>query len=97
MRRRNTFIDKTGVRFLINSVTGKTATKAVISGLEREEIKKALKALKRDHRHPFMLYFSGYKYEEIAKKLNIPLGTVKTRIYKARKQLKASLSDYQKT
>lgn len=42
---------------------------------------------------PFMMYFRGYKYLEIADKLNLPLGTVKNRIHIARKQLMEALTD----
>lgn len=42
-------------------------------------------------RNPFILYFEGYKYAEIAEMLNEPLGTIKSRIHFARKLLKAEL------
>jgi RNA polymerase sigma-70 factor (ECF subfamily) len=45
------------------------------------------------YRTPFMLYVDGYKYEEIAEKLGIPVGTVKSRIFTARERLKAMLGD----
>ena len=37
---------------------------------------------------PFLLAFEGYKYDEIADELNVPLGTIKSRIFMARKKLK---------
>lgn len=42
-------------------------------------------------RNPFILYFEGYKYHEIAQMLNEPLGTIKSRIHFARKLLKAQI------
>lgn len=42
---------------------------------------------------PFMMYFRGYRYLEIAEKLNVPIGTVKNRIHIARKQLMESLEE----
>ena len=45
------------------------------------------------HRTPFMLYVEGYKYEEIARKLGLPLGTVKSRISTARQRLKAIIEE----
>ena len=41
-----------------------------------------------------MLYFDGYKYNEIADMLNEPLGTIKSRIHFARKLLKEHLTRY---
>ena len=35
----------------------------------------------------------GLTYEETAKKLGVPLGTVKSRVYKAKKELAEKLSD----
>lgn len=37
---------------------------------------------------PFMMHHTGYRYEEIAEELDIPIGTVKSRIFFARKKLK---------
>jgi len=52
-------------------------------------LKKVLTRLKEDHRVLIDLsYFQGYTHEEIAKALNIPLGTVKTRIRSALMQLR---------
>jgi RNA polymerase sigma-70 factor (ECF subfamily) len=38
--------------------------------------------------------FEGYKYEEIAEQLDVPLGTVKIRIHVARQRLMERLKDY---
>ncbi len=44
-------------------------------------LRKVLTSLKEDHRVLIDLsYFQGYTHDEISKTLNIPLGTVKTRI-----------------
>jgi len=59
-----------------------------------EDIQYALKSLEPEHYIPFIRYFEGYKYHEIAKELNIPLGTVKTRIHIARGILKKKLKVY---
>lgn len=41
------------------------------------------------------MYVAGYKYNEIAEKIGLPLGTVKSRIFFARKRLREQLKDYQ--
>ncbi|PWS29678.1 RNA polymerase sigma factor [Pedobacter paludis] len=58
------------------------------------DIQKALSSLDDDCRIPFQRYFEGYKYQEIADELSIPLGTVKTRIHQARLELKKFLRTY---
>lgn len=60
----------------------------------REDVNKALSQLSSDYYTPFIKYFEGYKYHEIAEMLSIPIGTVKTRIHVARKALKHSLKIY---
>lgn len=59
-----------------------------------QEITKAIDALEDNLRTPFSLYLSGYKYHEIAEKLALPLGTIKSRIYFARQELQSVLKDY---
>lgn len=59
-----------------------------------EDINDALSSLSDDYYVPFTMYFEGYKYHEISDHLNIPIGTVKTRIHVARKVMKKTLSAY---
>lgn len=59
-----------------------------------KEISKALNAFSDDYRIPFNMFVAGYKYNEIAEKMNLPLGTVKSRIFFARKRLREELKDY---
>lgn len=58
------------------------------------DIQNALSRLPKNYYDPFMQYFEGYKYEEIAEHLQIPIGTVKTRIHMARHMLKKMLKPY---
>lgn len=60
--------------------------------LQVEYIDQAITSLPDNLKQPFMLYFEGYSYDEIAERFEIPLGTVKSRIHHARKKLKKSLS-----
>ena len=62
--------------------------------LSASEITGAIEAMPEEYSRPFSLYVSGYKYEEIAKELSLPLGTVKSRIFFARKRLQTRFADY---
>lgn len=42
---------------------------------------------------PFLMFYKGYEYKEIAGHLDIPIGTVKSRIFLARKKLKGLIND----
>lgn len=55
--------------------------------LINETLKTAIDNLKPEMRLIFMKYFEGYKYHEIAEEYDLPLGTVKSRIFLARKEL----------
>jgi len=69
---------------------------AVESKFVLGDIHKALATLPSEYYVPFIRYFEGYKYHEIADELNIPIGTVKTRIHMARSLLKKYLKMYGK-
>jgi len=58
------------------------------------EINQAIENLENELRVPFSLYLSGYKYHEIAEQLGLPLGTIKSRIFFARKELQDTLKAY---
>ena len=59
-----------------------------------KEITQALEGFTDDYRIPFNMYVAGYKYNEIADKMGLPLGTVKSRIFFARKRLRDQLQDF---
>ena len=59
-----------------------------------QEITKAINGLNDELKVPFSMFLSGYKYNEIADKLNVPLGTVKSRIFFARQELQKVLKDF---
>ncbi len=58
------------------------------------EISTILAGFPADYRQPFSMHVAGYKYEEIAAALKMPLGTVKSRIFFTRKRLREILKDY---
>ncbi len=59
-----------------------------------KEIYKKIALLEEEFRVPFQLFLNGYKYKEIAERLELPLGTVKSRIFFTRKKLCRCLSEY---
>ena len=59
-----------------------------------KEITAAINSFSDDYRIPFSMHVAGYKYNEIAEKMNLPLGTVKSRIFFARQRLQQTLKDY---
>ena len=65
-----------------------------VENVNLEEIHAAINKLDKVFKQPFMMHFSGYKYEEIAEELELPMGTVKNRIHVARKILMESLKGF---
>ena len=93
MVRKNTFIDTTDNLHFINSMESSTNNEA-ISSFAMNDINNAVGSLEDAYKTPFMMHFRGFKYHEIAEKLEIPIGTVKNRIHIARKELKQMLYMY---
>lgn len=58
------------------------------------EITRILGTFPDECRQPFSMHIAGYKYEEIAEQLSMPLGTVKSKIFLTRKRLREILHDY---
>lgn len=91
--KQNTIFDSSPNEFLLNH------NQAVISGtaesdLRVKDIQEAIHKLPEIFRNPFLLYFDGFKYHEIADMLQEPLGTIKSRIHFARKLLKSQIHRY---
>lgn len=87
--KRNTIIDNTDNMYFINSgvlVENDAETNILMAELER-----MISSLEDNLQIPFRKHYEGYKYQEIADDLELPLGTVKSRIFFARKALKAMI------
>lgn len=91
--RQNTVLDSTPNEFLLD-YNQTTTSNAAGANLQLKEIKTSIHHLPDIFKKPFMLYFDGFKYHEIAGMLNEPLGTIKSRIHFARKLLKAQIQRY---
>lgn len=59
--------------------------------LVMDDLMKIVAGLPEEYRLPFMRHYEGFKYQEIADELALPLGTVKSRIFLARQELKKKL------
>ena len=84
------FDDTEGQSILVN----RTDDIATDPHLEFAEIEKAIDALTDDFRIPFTMHTKGYKYREIAERLNLRIGTVKSRIFFSRQKLMQQLTGY---
>ncbi len=88
--KKNTIFDSTPNDYLLDYNQG-TVSNAAIASINMKEVQAAIHDLPVIFKTPFLLYFDGYKYHEIADMLGEPLGTIKSRIHFARKLLKAQI------
>ncbi|MEI7735081.1 MAG: RNA polymerase sigma factor [Ferruginibacter sp.] len=91
--KQHTILDNSINDYLLNSNQLSVANIAE-TNLKLKEIQQAVYHLPDIFRNPFMLYFEGYRYNEIAEMLKEPLGTIKSRIHFARKLLKEQISRF---
>jgi len=91
--RQNVVFDHSTNDFLIDNNQG-AVTNLAESKLKLKEIQAAIQRLPEIFKNPFILYYEGYKYNEISTYLQEPLGTVKSRIHFARKLLKEEIVRY---
>jgi len=89
----NTIMDSTDNMFYINSGATIIANEAD-SNIMMDELTRMISDLEETMRVPFLMHYQGYKYQEIADHLELPLGTVKSRIFFARKELKEYVEKY---
>ena len=83
----NTIMDSTDNMYYINSGSTSISNGAEAS-IMMQELTKMIAGLDDSIKIPFLMHYQGYKYQEIADHLDLPLGTVKSRIFFARKELK---------
>lgn len=86
----NTIIDTTDNNYFINSGT-RTVINQGESTIMVKELRQMIDSLDDSIRIPFERHFQGFKYQEIADEMDLPLGTVKSRIFFARKELKEKI------
>jgi RNA polymerase sigma factor (sigma-70 family) len=93
--KRNTFLDTQEEQFIIDSAKTFNTFNDGESKFIRQDLANAIDLLPDDLRITFEMNTLGYKYHEIAEKIDIPIGTVKTRIFVARRKLRKHLSEYE--
>ena len=91
--RTQTIVDSSADLYNFN-VTSDSGFDSPDSSYQIQEISKAIEQLNDDLRVPFSMFVTGYKYHEIAEKLDLPLGTIKSRIFFARQELQKVLKDF---
>ncbi|MDL2257150.1 sigma-70 family RNA polymerase sigma factor [Bacteroidales bacterium OttesenSCG-928-I14] len=90
--RSQTIIDQTEDLYHLN-LSQDSGIDTPEGALSVKEINSAITSLSDDLKIPFSMFVAGYKYNEIADNLDLPLGTVKSRIYFARQELQKQLKD----
>ena len=91
--KRNTIMDATDNNYFINS-GNRTVVNRGGSNMLIEELTKMIEELEDGFKIPFLMHYQGFKYQEIADHLELPLGTVKSRIFFARKELKQNVESF---
>jgi len=90
----NTIIDGTQDLYYLNMPHDKGFISPE-SKYAQEEIEKAIDSLNDEFKIPFRMHIEGFKYHEIAEKLGLKIGTVKSRIFFTRQKLMLMLKDYE--
>ena len=91
--RQNTAFDNTKDLFFLNQ-NKDTINVEPDSAYSAQEISKIIDSLEDEFKIPFKMHTEGFKYKEIAQKLDLKIGTVKSRIFFTRKKLMDSLVDF---
>ena len=91
--RDQTFVDQTDNLYHLN-LPQESGFDCTESAYDLKEMHRIVNALPREYKIPFSMHVSGFKYREIAEKLGLPLGTVKSRIFFTRQKLQQELKDF---
>lgn len=91
--RDQTYVDTTDNQYFLNQGIDVEVDSTEIAH-DLKEIRYIVNSLPKEYRVPFAMYVSGFKYREIADRLGLPLGTVKSRIYITRQKLQEDLKDF---
>lgn len=93
MVREQTFVDQTDNQYHL-SMPQDSGFASTEGAYDLKEMHRIVNSLPRDYKVPFSMHVSGFKYREIAERLGLPLGTVKSRIFFTRQKLQEELKDF---
>ena len=91
--RDQTFVDQTDNLYHLN-LPQDSGFESTEGAYDLKEMHRVVNALPKEYKIPFSMHVSGFKYREIAEKLGLPLGTVKSRIFFTRQRLQQELKDF---
>ena len=91
--RDQTFVDQTDNLYHLN-LPQDSGFESTEGAYDLKEMHRIVNALPKEYKVPFSMHVSGFKYREIAEKLDLPLGTVKSRIFFTRQRLQQELKDF---
>lgn len=91
--RQATVVDTTENLYLLN-IAQDSGMETPEGSYSVSEISDSISDLPEEFRIPFSMHVAGYRYNEIAEHMQLPLGTVKSRIFFARKKLQQRFADY---
>ncbi len=74
-------------------ISMKTTPESTTSSISAKELRNVIMSLEDSFRTPFMMHYKGYKYDEIAEAMGIKVGTVKSRIFFARKKMQKKIEN----
>ena len=89
-KKKNVLQDGSINNYLLNSANTSVNNQGELK-VDYEELAAIVDQLDDHLRIPFWLSFNGYKYAEIAEELNVPIGTIKSRVFVARKRIQKSI------
>ena len=95
MGRRRAFHEAAGDRTLVPKVEDENPSRTLVRRELSDKIRQALDALPEYHRAVILLReVEGMSYEEMAEVLNVPKGTIMSRLFHARRKMQDQLQPY---
>lgn len=91
--RDQTYVDQTDSLYYLNQSLD-IESESTETTYDMKEMRRIVNSLDKEYRIPFAMYIAGFKYREIAEKLDLPIGTIKSRIFFTRQRLQEELKDF---